>query len=706
MRKKIVTTLLFASTLLNSQELNNEKFQLVAKNIDSKENVVTANGDVVIFSPTYYLSANKVIYDKEKETFNLYGNVLVIKDNNVQTQSDYAFMDLKNELSAQNPTFLYEKNNNIWVNSAYSTKEKNIVNLDSSIISSCDCLDPVWTIRASSAEYDTEAKWLNAYNPRLYVKDVPVFYSPYLGFPTDKTRRTGLLIPTIGYSKTEGIYYSQPIYFAPAQNYDLEVVPQIRTRRGEGAYAYYRYADSPDSMLKIKAGFFQEQKNYQEKNLLDNSLHYGGDLNYQRRNIFSNQLNDDGLFTSLKYLNDVEYITLEHDDIPISTDKKVESKINYFYNTPEYYTGTYLRYYINSDPKISNKTTLQELPQLQFHSYNKNIFTDKLIYNIDSKFMNYTRPEGLNARIYEISAPISYTQYFADDYFYVNLENKTIVTKYDYDNFSTINYKDANLIQNRTSVSIGTDLIKPYDDYLHTVNLNAEYAAPKNLKKDGDLYGITVDKNSTKGAELKAFPIAQEEKNINLSLNQSLYNKDNLNQFINHKMSQSILYDEMDNPQLQNYENYVKINHDFGNITAKAVYNMQDHELIEDSESNTLKYDKASFSVGHYKSKQTLNSNKENLESYRVGAAYDISKDYKVSYYENYNILEKLRNKQGVSFNINDNCWNLDLRLEKEILPTSSINPDGVNQRIVYVNLLLKPVGGIKQKYKMTNSSN
>ena len=266
MHRKIISSLLITSSLIYAQELKNEKFQLVAKTVDAIENIITASGDVVIYSPTYYLSANKVIYNKENETFELFDNVLVIKDNNIQTQSDYAFVDLKKDSSTQNPMFLQEQSSKIWINSKTSNKEKEEIELDSSIISSCDCLDPLWSIRASSANYDTEAKWINAYNTRIYVKDVPVFYSPYLGFPTDTTRRTGLLLPTIGYSGGEGLFYSQPIYFAPAYNYDIELIPQIRTNRGEGAYTYYRYADSPNSLLEMKVGMFRENEDYFIKN--------------------------------------------------------------------------------------------------------------------------------------------------------------------------------------------------------------------------------------------------------------------------------------------------------------------------------------------------------------------------------------------------------------------------------------------------------
>ena len=78
MHKKIVASLIITSSLIYAQELKNEKFQLVARNVDAIENIVTANGDVVVYSPTYYLSANKVIYNKQDETFELFDNVLVV----------------------------------------------------------------------------------------------------------------------------------------------------------------------------------------------------------------------------------------------------------------------------------------------------------------------------------------------------------------------------------------------------------------------------------------------------------------------------------------------------------------------------------------------------------------------------------------------------------------------------------------------------
>jgi LPS-assembly protein len=695
MLKNYIILLLILISFGNSKELNSEKFQLIAKEIITENNIVIAQGTVVVFSPTYYLSADKIKYDKEKETFELFENVLILKDNTIQTQSDYAFINLQKESYSQSPVLLFEKTNNLWVNSESSSKEKTNIELESSIISSCDCIDPAWSIRVSSASYDTKNKWMHAYNPRLYIKDIPIFYSPYIGFPTDNTRRTGLLPATLGYSSEEGIYYSQPIFYAPADNYDFEFIPQFRSKRGFGAYVYYRYKDSPYSLLQLKSGFFREDKDYQTKFELKNKKHYGANLEYERTKLISSKDTQDGLYASINVLNDIEYDTLENDEEDTSTESKIESKINYFYNTPEYYGGVYGRYYIDTSAE-TNDATLQKVPQLQFHSYNKEVLFPNLIYSFDTKYTKYTRKSGLTADIYEMSLPINYNKYFFDDFLYLNMGNQVLFNQFNYAN-GTQNFDNGTLVQNVFSLSVGTDLIKPYDNYLHTINLEANYSHPSSLKEKGDLYEITNN-----SSDLSDYPITQSNKNINLSLNQSLYSSDSLKQLINHKLSQSILYNEKDEAKLQNLENYVKVNYEYGSISNKLIYNVEDKQFIENSSDLTFKYEDLSFTTGYFRSKDTPNSGKEDLESFRVNTSYKFKKDYEIGYYQNYNILDSVRSKQGISLNINDRCWNLDLKYEQEITPaTTTTSNDSIDQRIIYLNLELKPLGKVKQKYKV-----
>ena len=711
--RKIVASFLIASSLfeLSAKELKDEKLQLLAKNIDAKESIIVATGDVVAYSLSYYLSADKIVYDKEKEIIELFDNVLIIKDNKIQTQSNYAYLDMKNDIMKQDPVFLMDSTSNIWSNAKESNKKSEKIELDSSIISSCDCIDPFWSIKSSSMDYDTEAMWINTYNTRLYIKNIPVFYTPYFGFPTNTKRRTGLLIPTLNFSSGEGFGYFQPIYIAPKDNYDIELVPQIRTSRGYGNYAYFRYADSPNSMLSVKTGYFKENNSYKTKEKIENSEHFGLDIDYSRRDIFKQEAtHSDGVYTAFRYLNDIEYINLEH-NANSSSDKKVESKFNYFYNTPNYYAGAYAKYYIDTSKK-SNSNTLQELPQLQFHSYNKELFLENLIYSVDTKYQNLTRSKGLNANVYEISLPLSYSKNFADDYVYVSVENKITFNRYEYSN-SNIKYDNGNLIQNLTTFKVGSDLIKPYTDYIHTLNLSASYDIPKNLKKDGDLYNITVtkDDNIAKYNELNIVSPLIDSKTINLNLNQSLYDTSSLEQFINHKMSQSIIYDSVNEAKFQDYENYIKLNHKFGTVSGKVTYNMEDNKIVEKSLNSTFKYEDFTLTAGYYNTVKTNNefNTRDDLESYRVSTSYKLAKDYSISYYENHNLKEKIKNKQGIALNIDDMCWNLDLRLEKDITPRNKYNEslqkyESTRQTVVYATLMLKPIGGLRHKYKVSEN--
>ena len=142
-------------------------------------------------------------------------------------------------------------------------------------------------------------------------------------------------------------------------------------------------------------------------------------------------------------------------------------------------------------------------------------------------------------------------------------------------------------------------------------------------------------------------------------------------------------------------------------ISGKVIYNVEDQEFVENNADTNFIYNDLSLTLGYYKTKYTENifNDREDLESYRIVTSYKIAKDYKLSYYENYNLLDNIRSKQGVSLNINDSCWNMDIRYENEVVPSSRVNYEAIDQKIIFVNVMLKPLGGIKQKYKMEDNN-
>jgi len=672
-----------------------EKYQFFANNLETKNNIITASGDVVIISKSYYMTAQRVIYDKENETFELFDQVVVLKDNNVHSNSNYSFIDMKSGDFSQTPTLLLSNKSLLWINSTKSSKKEEIIKLQESVLSSCNCNEPDWSIDFSSANYDTKSQWIETYNNKILIGSTPVFYVPYLAFPTDDTRRSGLLMPTIGQSSTDGFFLSQPMYFAPREDYDIELVPQIRSNRGKGIYSYLRYADSPYSTLYFGVGVFQENNDYFVDNNLKNKNHYGYNILYERGNVFSRK-NDhqDGLYINIDWINDIEYKNLEDDNHKESYEKKIESKVNYFYNTPEYYTGAYFTYYLDTSLN-SNNATMQKLPQAQFHTYSKPVLFDKLLYSTDTMYTNYNRKEGANADQLDLTLPLTYTYFLFDDYLRVTLKNTTTLTRLNYSN-TISSFKDGTFIENQSVLTLGSDLTKVHEDFIHTINFKTDFVLPKTLTKSGDLHGIT-----TKDQELEPFAVSQTKKTIDFSLNHSFYDRDDLMQIINHKIKQSVIYDDFDT-KFSDLENEITFNHILGNITNRVVYSQEDNEFTESSSGLNVEYKGYFFNATHYASKDTANSGKENLESYTLKAGVKFLDDYTLTYEQDYNIQKHLVSKDTYSLGIDDKCWNFDIKYGKELVASSNQSDNSaIYQDIIYFTLELKQLGGVNFTQKL-----
>ncbi|XPV53917.1 MAG: hypothetical protein ACNI3H_02450 [Halarcobacter ebronensis] len=63
---------------------------------------------------------------------------------------------------------------------------------------------------------------------------------------------------------------------------------------------------------------------------------------------------------------------------------------------------------------------------------------------------------------------------------------------------------------------------------------------------------------------MNSFPVNQSSDNIKLGLNQSIYDNEDLKQIINHKLKQSIVFNEFDDPKLDNMENELIYNYVLG----------------------------------------------------------------------------------------------------------------------------------------------
>ena len=690
MRNTLFLLLFCTFALFGKTIESDEDFTILAKKTSKEKSTITAEENVVIFSKSYYITADYAKYNQLTGELELGGNVNILKNNEEHFISNKTYLDLDDDIIEQKSSFMINGDTKIWLNSNSFDTNGSEYELGISTLSSCDCDDPDWSLRFSSGSYNSESMWVNTFNTRLYIKNTPVFYTPYFGFSANKKRRTGLLPPTMGISSDEGFLYAQPFFIAPEKNWDLELVPQVKTKRSMGMYAYYRYIDTQYSKLKIKTGYIKEKSDYVNKYDLINNKHYGWNIYYERDKLFSKDDHQDGLLVDVHDMNDIEYKNLEVVNKKETYNKLIESKLNYFYKTGSMFYGSYFRYYLDSS-KTTNRDTLQQLPEIQIHSFSKDILIDSLFYSADIQYKNLTREEDITAHRYDINIPITLHFTLFDDYLNLSFKEEIVGSKILYGQDGNKDYKNGKYLQAKHMVSLTTDLIKPYKGYIHTINFAADLTIPSGTHKTGDLYGI-----NTTSSDLSPFPVNEVEKNLAFSLNHSLYDKNSLKQIVNQKIKQSILYDnENDKDELSNLEHQISFYLDFAEASNRLLYNHQDDEIIESSSLLKMNHKDSYLEYSHYKSKDTPNSYMENSESQSIKVGTDFMRYYSIYYKEDYNIKEKISNNKQYYFGINKKCWSAGIKFEDSLVAAATTTSKALRQDIIYLQFELKPVGGM-----------
>lgn len=107
-----------------------------------------------------------------------------------------------------------------------------VVVLRGTSLTTCAPNDNAWRLVAGRLNLNRDTGFGDAFNVRMEVLNVPVFYWPWLRFPIDDRRHTGLLSPTFSWSKTKGFDYLQPFYWSIAPNVDATFFPRHFNKRG------------------------------------------------------------------------------------------------------------------------------------------------------------------------------------------------------------------------------------------------------------------------------------------------------------------------------------------------------------------------------------------------------------------------------------------------------------------------------------------
>ena len=377
---------------LKAEVLKNQ-YELLAGEIHSDAAGLEATGDVLIYSKEYSFRADSIHYNPKSTDLELSGNVDILMQGKVISKVNQTVFNLRSKKFKGENFFAYDSDSQMWFNTKNTEGKENIFLLNKTTISSCERYDPDWKITFTKGIYNKEKEYISIYNPTFYAGDIPILYLPWFGFTTNKHRKSGFLKPIIGFESSDKFFFVLPYYVANEASWDLEMDPQIRLNRGIGLYSTLRFVDSNHSKGKLNLGYFNESREYFTKNNLKNRKHFGIELEYKNHALLTQFLTNkryhDGLMLDLTYLNDIDYINLDHKK-GWATSKLVTSRANYVFHGDYDFLGVYAKYFIDTE-KTSNADTLQTLPSVQYHRFSQNLKIPNLLYSLDYKFKNKFR---------------------------------------------------------------------------------------------------------------------------------------------------------------------------------------------------------------------------------------------------------------------------------------------------------------------------
>jgi LPS-assembly protein len=687
-----------------------DKVEVYATSMDTKNNVVEARGEVVVIYQDYQLSAQKALYDRNSGELELFGNIRATKGDNIKLLGNYAKLNIAKKERTFKPFYMLEQESNVWLSGSSSFAKDAKVEIESGVMSGCNPNDPLWKMEFTSSDYNTDTMWLNLYNAKFYIYDIPVFYTPYFGYSLDTTRRTGILPPMVGYSENEGFYYSQALYIAEQNWWDLELKPQIRTNRGYGLYSTFRFLDSIVSKGTLSAGYFREKNSYFLENSLANKKHYGFNLNYNNSDVVNQWFNTNlegqsGLYTDIHNMNDVDYINLStNDTTQNATATLLYSRINLFYNNDDNYYGAYFKHYKDLT-RDSNDETLQNLPALQYHRYLDTIFEDHLLYSLDIKNNNYYRSVGKSATQTDINIPITLQTSLFDEYMNISYKSNIYAQHTGFkgeakaDDLFKDEYHNGYFARNYHTLSASSQQTRAYDELTHVLDFGASYKVGGTETRDGyyeerkDYCSISTNKTK---AICEFYNITDIEENLQLYFSQYIY--DNLGkQLVYHRLAQSFSYEDVNGgaEELENELDYQIT--DSINFYNNMFYNYDESGFSKNF--NKISYSDNSFNIdlSHMYKNSFIPSTATTLQhtSYMTSSiGYKYNKHYSYNFKYNYDLERKLKKNIEIGFLYQKRCWDFGIRYAENNRPVLDAfgQPDSIRDRYIYFTIRLKPV--------------
>lgn len=375
---------------------------LEADQVDGNRQQTQAQGNVLLEKDAIRMKADKLTYQPDKDTAIASGNVRLEKNGDVLTGKTIE-LNMQNDTGyLTEPEFFLGKRPDRAMPARGSAERFELVSKDKDRLSNgryttCGPEDNSWYLRVKELNLDRATQIGVAKNATIMFKDTPILYMPWLDFPLNNQRKSGLLPPSFGTSVSGGFEYTQPWYWNIAPNLDSTITPKIFTKRGFQLGGELRYLQPSFGGLAA-AEFLPKDRGSDGDNRTLLALTHEQKLSSRLTGgINLQKVSDDNYFRDLS----TRIAATSQTYLPR------EGTLNY---VDDNWTlgARVLHYQTLTDPKAPELTPIpyQLQPQLILRGYKQNVLGADLA--LESDFAQYQHPTLVSGRRLTLFPNISY----------------------------------------------------------------------------------------------------------------------------------------------------------------------------------------------------------------------------------------------------------------------------------------------------------
>ena len=311
------------------------------------------------------------------------------------------------------------------------------------LVTACDGERPDWRITGKQVDVT-----LNEYgfirHGKLWVKSLPVFYTPFFIIPVKLDRQSGLLMPEFGISRKKGFELEQPLFWAINDWSDATFYDHFMADRGNKVGGEVRYILDDRSKGMFKVDYLQDRQ--VDDGSLGASDEWGYDHDaYLRPNAHRYWIRgkfDQALFRDFQASLDVDVVSdqdylIEFKDgytgynAALSDFRNEFSRILDAYEDPVrlnqlnihksgrlYAVNASLKWYDNIIARkyLAADTTLQKLPQIRVGMLKQQIGELPFYFALDTDYTYFFSQDGTNGHRFDIHPTVFFPK-LATPYF-------------------------------------------------------------------------------------------------------------------------------------------------------------------------------------------------------------------------------------------------------------------------------------------------